>query len=67
MLKVVDAMHDVARFTTRVTTYHLIRPDRGLCFELCAIPHLQRARAASRKEVGDLLPSEVLLFLEVDK
>ena len=67
MSEVVAAMHDVVRFMTRVTTYHLIRPDGGLCFELRAIPHLQSARAAAWEEVGDLLPSKVLLFFEVDK
>jgi hypothetical protein len=67
MSEVVAAVHDVVRFMTRVTTYHLIGPDGGLCFELRAVPHLQSARAAAREEVGDLLPGEILLFFEVDK
>jgi hypothetical protein len=66
MSEVVAVIHDVVRFMTRVT-YHFIRPDGGLCFELRAIPHLQSARATAWEEVGDLLPSEVLLFFEVDK
>jgi hypothetical protein len=67
MSDIIDVMHDVARFMTRVATHHIIRPDSGLCFELRAVPNLQGARAAAREEVGDLLPSEVFLFFEVDK
>lgn len=48
-------------------TYHFVGPDGSLCLELRAVPHLECARAAAREEVGDLLPGEVLLFLEVDK
>lgn len=67
MSEIVDAMHDVARFMTRVATYHIIRPDSGLCFELRAIPYLECARTAAREEVGDLLPGEVFLLFEVDE
>ena len=67
MSEIVDAIHDVVRFMTRVGTYHIIRPDSGLCFELRAIPHLQSTGAAAWKEVGDLLPSEILLLFEVDE
>ena len=67
MSEVVAAMHDVVRFMTRVGTYHIIRPDSGLCFELRAVPNLQGARAAAREEVGDLLPGEVFLLFEIDK
>jgi hypothetical protein len=67
MSEIVDAIHDVVRFMTRVGTYHIIRPDSGLCFELRAVPNLECARAAAREEVGDLLPGEVFLLFEIDK
>jgi hypothetical protein len=67
MSEIVDVMHDVVCFMTGVVTYHVIRPDGGLCFELRAIPHLKCARTAAREEVGDLLPGEVFLLFEVDE
>ena len=48
-------------------TYHLICPDRCLGLKLRTISHLQGTGAATRKEVGDLFPGQVLLLFQVDE
>jgi hypothetical protein len=46
-------------------TYHLVGPNRGLCFQLCAIANLQRSGATTREEVRDLFPRQILLLLQI--
>lgn len=48
-------------------THHISVPLLRLCFQLCTIPHLQSPRRPPGEEVGNLLPGEVLLLLELDE
>lgn len=59
--------HDSTSCVSESSTHHFVCPDGRLCFELRAIPYLQRTRTAAGEKVGNLLPGEVLLFLEVDE
>jgi hypothetical protein len=47
--------------------YRLVCPLRSLCLELGTVADLQRPRGSPGKEVGDLLPGEVLVLLEIDE
>lgn len=51
---------------TMGTAYHLWRPRNFLCLKLRTVANLQSARTAPREKVGNLLPSEVFLLLQVD-
>lgn len=46
-------------------TYCFVRPLHCLGLELRAVPHLQRAGRAAGEELGDLLPGEGFVLLEV--
>ena len=46
-------------------TYHLIRPNSRLGLQLRTVPNLQRSTAPAREKVCDLLPCQILLFLEI--
>lgn len=55
-----DEVGSTRLVAVHVGTYHIICPDCSLGLELGAIPDLERSRAASWEEVGNLLPGEVL-------
>ena len=50
-----------------IVTYHFFRPCRRLSFEFRAVSDLKRAGAPAWEEVGDLLPGQVLRFLELNQ
>lgn len=49
----------------RISTHRLVRPLCCLGFEFGTVSYLKGTAGAPRKEVGDLLPRETLVFLQV--